>query len=873
MSNPLTGDFEAVLQVGGATINRLTATMHQNAFTNTNLPSFPHTLWIRIGEPRAIAGVRGSLQVQIGVPRIELIHASSDQFDLEVDIRARYRKDLGTEPMPEFIHGIVRARYQVKDIDPHCLGWSQTASDYFWIRVVRDSVQFRGTAVDDLSAFGPIAIAPGAVKTNAENEALITKQITALLATRFAPAPHPVSKTFRHGSLRSLVSPTGVTAVVLPMAIRGQPSGQISSLNSFLLGGSDFAIGISRDFVMTLAEPILSEIRGFNTTVSLGVHIDTGPLLPDIDVSTVYRVQADSPTVEWHPYGSFAVIKVKTHGSAKTDSILPNASFDIDQDILINFDAAGERLWLSAGSGNVSVQVSGLGSGIIESYVKDAVNKAVKTFVDTACSQAQPSLNAVIAKKQELIDQLRTIDGQANVLVKGAEFLNDGMILRGAILLTPRTGPAVAFEKSLEQDGFTALASWLPGGRIEKFEWSWEWSDRQVDPGSSIDDDRFVLRRPKGKRSRWQISAGSQPLPGIDGSGRFCLKITGVQIDSTTGNLIPVSSTSHCIRYGVGVSIYVRKDRPRLMLRDVPQLSKHVRFPQLALHAVGGHVRSSAVNTLMLYLDREWDGEVEPVLRSALGGTRRDDAGLILLVLFKEGIVGIAGSGLPSEIVGLGQRLGVATLINEDVHGGWSKAFALRAGSGDLVWRLLSPAGGVTWMHNGRVSAKQLTSALDHCLIPSPTASPSVVPTGVAIGKKVSASALSGSYQDDEIEDSKCPPLTLGRLGLGEATIAFVQKGSAASEDQLRKLASRYERSGGDTPAVIAVIDGVENREAEHMKNELKLDFHALADREGTIADRFGIRTWPTTIALNGFGVISEFEIGTAITSHNGKRE
>jgi hypothetical protein len=124
MSNPLTGDFDAVFQVSGATVNRLLASMHQNAFTNRDLPSFPHTVQIRIGDDRALDGVRGFTQVQLGCPRIELIHGATDRFILVVDVRARYRPDPGTEPLPEFIHGTVRAEYRIRDIDPSCYGWS-----------------------------------------------------------------------------------------------------------------------------------------------------------------------------------------------------------------------------------------------------------------------------------------------------------------------------------------------------------------------------------------------------------------------------------------------------------------------------------------------------------------------------------------------------------------------------------------------------------------------------------------------------------------------------------------------------------------------------------------------------------------------------
>src|SRR5688572_12175052 len=151
MPNPLTGNFEAVLQISGSTINRLMASMHQNAFSNPSLPSFPHSVRLRIGDDHAFEGVRGLVHAQVGVPRIELVHGVTDRFRLEVGVRAWFRPDPGTAPMPAFINGTLHAEYRVHDIDPKCLGWSKNAGDFLWIRVVRDSVRFSGTAEDDKS--------------------------------------------------------------------------------------------------------------------------------------------------------------------------------------------------------------------------------------------------------------------------------------------------------------------------------------------------------------------------------------------------------------------------------------------------------------------------------------------------------------------------------------------------------------------------------------------------------------------------------------------------------------------------------------------------------------------------------------------------
>ena len=54
MANPLTGDFDAVLQVSGSTVDRLLASIHQNGGTKTTLPGFTHGTRLRVGDPTPI---------------------------------------------------------------------------------------------------------------------------------------------------------------------------------------------------------------------------------------------------------------------------------------------------------------------------------------------------------------------------------------------------------------------------------------------------------------------------------------------------------------------------------------------------------------------------------------------------------------------------------------------------------------------------------------------------------------------------------------------------------------------------------------------------------------------------------------------------
>jgi hypothetical protein len=856
MANPITGDFEAVLQVSGETVNRLMATMHQNSGARPHLPSFPHSLSLRIGDRRPKDRVRGLLQAQVSVPRIKLVHGATDRFQLNVDLRAQFRPDPGTGPFPAFVNGTVHAEYHLVDIDPHCFGWAKKARDYLWIRLVRGSVTFAGTWADEDQP-GLVIRIPDIAEEEARDREIrgrITRQIEALLATMFEATPHPVSQRFRRGTLRSLSLANGRSAVVIPVGLTGEPSGQIASVNSILLGDSDFGIGVALEYILSVADRALAAVRTFNTTVH--VHVSTPWPSPDVD--TVYRIRVNPPSVSWQPLGSYAVLKVRIHGSATTDSILPDATFDVEQDIIFNFDPSTEALRLSRGAATYSTHSGGVGSGQIANAVNKAIGKALNNIVDSACAQAQPSLDATVARKQEMIGQLRTVDDQADAHVTQATFLADGMILRGAIVLTSRRSPVATFAFTPEGDGHSALLSWIPGGRIDRFEWRWTWSG-SGHPDNRVHEDRFVLRRPAARRSRWGMSVGlTTPVPGIDGNGVVCLTVKGVQTDPRTGALIPVQSTLRCTRFGLRVSDTVTAAGGSVFLHDMPDLSQDVPFAQLALHRADA-AQSSRANTLVAYLDETWDGDVAATLREALYAVRRDDSGLVLLVLVKEGVLARAGSA-PWEAIGeISAELGIGAIVNEDVGGRWSSALAVGPERVGLAWRLLAPGGGVTWMRDGRTAPDELASALDGHLIPCLPPRPGPILPGIAVGEVVSSKALDPGLFDLD-EDTHCPPVHLGRAAAGGSVVVFAHANSESSLAHVQDVARRYDAE--HSPELLVVIEGADAAGAEAVQRRLGLDVAALPDPEGRITERFGIGTWPTTVTLDPIGSVAAVEVG-----------
>jgi hypothetical protein len=856
MPNPLTGDFEAVLQVSGSTVNRLLASMHQNAFADPEVPSFPHRVRMRLGDDHAFEGVRGVVHAQVSVPRIELLHGVTDRFRLEVGVRAWYRPDPGTTPMAAFIHGTVHAEYRLRDIPASCLGYEHRHAGFLWVRVVRDSVRFQGTAEDDEGLGG--VVASGSASEPAARIAQVTRQVARLLARRFQAAPHKVSsKRFRRGAMRSLNVPDDGAAVAIPLGLSGDPIGQIATVDNVILGGRDVAVGVSIDYIMTLVAPTLEAMKNFSKTVPV----------PKLD--TVYHVGVHPPSVKWMPYGSHAVFEITISGWANTNAIWANATFTVKQNITLSFDGG---LRLTPWSPGLSVHASGLASGEVADRTRKALLDEVPDIVQKACKDAQGKLDKMAAQTNELAELLRTLDPQASVSLEDGEFLVDGLVLRGAIGLAPRHGVVVKSETTAAGDAHSALESWIPGGRVDRLEWTWTWFGGG-DPGQATFTDRFLLRRPWARTSRWGLAVGLRTaLPGLDGWGRVCLRITGARVDPITGQMVTVTSTQRCTRFGYDLRLRINGNG-RLFLRDMPELSQDVPFPQLEerpLVAVRrGAPAAGAANTLLIYVDGAWDRETANTLGGALEACRRYDAGLGVLVLFRPGLLEVDGGRVITSIEQHARKLGIAAHVNEDVHGEWSKALDLRPGSGEPGWAILTPEGQAAWTHAGRIDSHGLATALDTHLRRAPDVRPVPYRPAIEPGTRVGALFAYVDYTDlAELLEPDCPPALIFAPNLNKTVITFVQGQGAASSAHLRRLAAQVAAAGDEeatgAPGLVIVVDGADPDRAGALRRELGLAAVTIPDRDGRITDRFGVDVWPTTFTLDRRGVVTDVEIGVA---------
>ena len=532
--------------------------------------------------------------------------------------------------------------------------------------------------------------------------------------------------------------------------------------------------------------------------------------------------------------------------------------------MVLSFDAVNEA-FTAAPFGSASVKVPGIFGAIIEAEARPRIQQRVATEVQATAGGLAAALN-LKTRKEELIDQLKTIDDQGNAWLDEAVFTPDGVIVRGQIALTPRRGPAQSVAMTAEQDGYTAFDSWFPGGRIDAFAWSWTWFNNAGEPGSETKTDRYLLRRPAGGgQGKFGLMLGlRRPLPGLDGMGKVCLAIRGVQVHAVTGELVPASTTRRCSRFGFDIRLATPD---RIFLREwVPGPRDPIGpVAEAAIHEVGvPRAKGHGANTLVIRTAEGWNREIAMAVRDGLATSGRRDAGLVVLVLFPDGTLMRSGAGAMPEFTELSAELEAPLVVNEDVGGSWSKALRLDEGGagGQLEWRLISPTGGVTWAHSGPVTPRELGSALDDYLFPSTAFDVTAIMPGLGLGSRVSSLALDTGLIDQLVEvESRCPPPPFGRFGV-VTDVTFVTKRSAAMEAAIRKVTGAREGRTTEQFSVV-IVDGASAEEIEELSRSLPEGIMAIPDPDGTISKHFGVRVWPSSVTLNEIGRVTGFEMGT----------
>lgn len=851
MPNPLTGDFDALIQVSEGTVNRLLASLHQHEPGGSEAPSLPHKAVIRIDDDPvfggAPAGVRGVAYVQVGVPMVSVVPGVT-QADVSMWVRSWYRPDPGTTVLPEFVHAKVTVRVGV--VFEHTPG----------------GLAARVTLPEDDSAV--VLTEHGLLPADA---GLVATVVRWFIRNRLdAALPLGDALPDGVGAPLTVIDAQGRRAIALPVSLTGgTPTGKAGDV---FLDSSDFAIGVSAGFILSLLQPALDAVKSLQATFTIEV-LGQG-------VAT-YTLKINAANAFWQPDGR---IRIAVDGKATTGAVwAPNVSFAVSEDfkIVVHFPALSDGFVVSVepvGGISVSADAGGPFAGMAESAAKDKAKEQFARARDQALAQLQPLINEIAARTQLLRKVFSRFDPQATVEYQKYAPGPDGLVIRGRVGVSPRKTPRIEFTELGHGSGYTAFNTWVPGGRVKRYTWYWWRSDYPTsavfggpEVRTKILHDRFVLQEPDLPLLPWAAtppssspSPGTGPVtpdfpPGTEVQkpappvwAQVCLFVHGEYVDPVSGSPVGITEEAWLS----------------------PHLACTFAGPEIPLHSVD-------ISKVIWLIDPEPPSDYSPILHVDLWSPREQPSSLPVLLLQ-------TGSDPATELTLLHdalrspgeQPMRLVVILSGRSEGPTRRELAEtaarigrdrtgvtilfadgnRAASGDrpLAGRpqaqLLGADGRVLWQSDDRLSARTLAAALrEHA------DALAARPSGLRL---LRASVRPGERAPDfAIETASGARMRFRRLRGRPVRIVF----APPEPEVFSQVLARTMPRSTDAGAVLTVVVLDDRRDLDAATRVFGAGSLFVPDRDRAIARAYGIRARPTIVHVDYDGRVSAVQIVSGI--------
>jgi peroxiredoxin len=891
MANKLTGSYDAVAQISRRQINGLLASLHQNGASDQPPLRLGHNWVLRVGDPkpttpelvrlrlrdwirnfqsaggpsnlddfRARLAVnappgaakmieeefsklekgrpgrqpsktkkpRGRVKLQLSSPTVILADGATSEATLLTDVRAHYDPDTGAGEIAAAnhpLHGEVRAAFQLSVL-------SSTSGRKLYVHPSSKDSKIQFIA------------ASGTSLTNAE-VSRISREVRDIVREKFTPQPVDLPSDFPFSEFKVIGS--GANQVIaLPIQVSDSPlpTGRIQNLDENFADSSGFAFAASKEYVENLLEPLFDAVsdavRDFKKEITVGVTVLGVPLQQTIKFTLQLK---SGPSLEWESG------RIKLSARLKL-VVRPGAdvSFRFTQKFKLALDASTQQVTLKA-DGDPSVNTN-----LPFNFLHEAFENAIKEARDDALSGGAAPVNVAVNQvfagaRQKLIGGLKVFDESASATFTTVKITKDGLIVRGEIGSGPRQAPVVQFNEIDEGRAFSALGTWIPGGKIDRYIWSWVGHAGKepaklfsVSNNTSIATHRFIFPKP----------AGMDPL------GNVSLRIEGTQTGAD-GLTVPVAAESPPqLRDAFGTivelpawwemittPIWLEETKPDAKLKDL--IAGHV-----PLQSDRPRGRELAHNTLVYFPDWRADEPLEPVAL-AVAAMRRRKVSLVLIVVLPANALDSRRSDLEVRLRAVSSRFAGRLIVTVDQEGGWSRAFAVaKRPSAHLV----NARRQFAWNSWGDIEPGAMAAALDKHLLPAPA------PRSHALQPKVSGCGCHGA-PDIVFEDERGERFALHRMRGRNVILNFFQSWSAPCIRELQRLQALHEkRPKGGGPYVVAFHGGSDEKAVADLRKRHRLSFPLVQDRDQVIARQYGITCWPTTIAINPDGSIGRMQLG-----------
>jgi peroxiredoxin len=192
----------------------------------------------------------------------------------------------------------------------------------------------------------------------------------------------------------------------------------------------------------------------------------------------------------------------------------------------------------------------------------------------------------------------------------------------------------------------------------------------------------------------------------------------------------------------------------------------------------------------------------------------------------------------------------VLLLPTEDTEGGWTKTFAV---SKTPAVHLINARRKFVWKHEGDVDPDVLAAALDEHLVAAPAPRSHPLRLTVSHGERLA---------DVSFQDIIGGQFALRRLRGREALLTFCQAWSAPCLRELDRLQALHKQAGEGGPFIVAFFGGKDAKELDEIRKRHGLTFPLVLDADQLIARKYGVRCWPTTVAVNADGCVGHVQFG-----------
>jgi peroxiredoxin len=897
VANDLTGDFDVAAEFAIGAANRVIAAMHrvERFFHSTSIrvednsppghhidPSIiasvdffgdanadhesipPRLPPLSVGGPRPsgtpslfdsivnfdLAGIhnasfdpsklQGRAQLQLSPPTIGVTDSSGKKVTITTNLRARYFPDPQTPPVAEFVRGQLQITASVNQVA------SQTAN------VVEIDIKGTDVTANFIHQWSSTPI-------STQDLAGVNKLLRNALRTSFLPSSATLPSNIAHVQFKTLRGAHDALAILLNM--RGAAGNPASQTNVFLGTGDDFALAAGVDFVQSEFEPTLENIR--NQQIA-PVSFTINGLIHTWHITYTFAI--NEVTLELKNGSMVLTIK----GHAHTGSWTPDFDFTVKQVMTLKVVGSTAELKL----GDLSIDTS---SWVIDRF-KGAFTSRVEGIRDRALDQSdaqvmvRKSLNAD-EKLGGLLDSLlrpqRPSPGPQPKAYRlnytSAEIRTSGIILHGSLSVTDwppahveferiptttsSTGPFGGIHPSLQGPTYSALKSWIPGGTIQRYEWS---TVGQTQP-FLVDENRFLYTElgpgfelaseslsPSGPTTPPVVSGDIDATHLFPGYVPLCLTVRGSRI----------SASGSPIHLAVSNSVCGYSDFPIVTSFD---LTTDGAAPMVALTQpgpnglieVGGHASArtsrgsgGAPNLIVHFAGEAGGANLENLTRAVSESGRKDSATAILAIL---------GTGQLEKT-----RYTPGVVYAEKDGGSWERVFGVKAGRQPTTL-IVGPDREIRWRYEGELDSRKLAEALRTSLVKSGPIRLGLMRSGVRIGQPP---------PDFILEHAPGREITLRKLAGRPVTLVFWKSSSSPSLAAVHAQQQGGSKSAGDYPVVLAINDGESNESARRSATENKLSATVVADPKRAISAAYGVNVWPTVVSIDDRGLVSGIRYG-----------